>query len=985
METPTTVVRSGSDSAAAPAAQYRLCTLGGLALLHHDGTPHHGLGTRPRKLALLAYLALAKAPSTRDALVGLFWGDRDDDRARHSLRDALSHLRRILGADAVSRQADSVLLDPAAPIQVDALELLAAAAAGEHERVLELYTGPFLDAVHVPSSHAFEAWAQGVRSTLERHFLRACRAEAARLLEGGEAGSAAAVAERWVAAAPLDADAVCLWLEALAAPRTAESLRQASAAYDRYAARLARDFELAPDARVKHLASELSARLAAQVERERQDSATTAGHASLPDEATVAPATPRLVRRRWVRAPMALAVVGGAVVALAGAWYAGRRAAPGAPVAGVGGLAIAPLDNASGDTADAWLATGVQQMLAGALEREGSLSVVPPSRIRELGAHLDTIGAHALGARWLASGGVTRGAGVYVIDMSLRDLTTRRDAAHFVVRDTGLFAAVDAAAARLFSELQIEGGSMPIARIETRSLAAYRAFIDGLRLTAAGRPRAAIEALDAAIALDSGFVSALIARRRVLGEPRGEAQLDSAARLERAYERVRDLAPTFDRLELDAMLAFYRGERARAEAMADSLVTLYPRDPRAVLVATQSFMSHGEFAKAAQLLERSIAGIGQMPDGDLCTSCAFSNWLVSAYIHMGELARAEGVARRATIRHAGQPFAWGLLSSSLASRGAMREASAAAERAVQLAPDDGGYDVWRVQRLIEARRYAAADSAARRWRLDGRRERVASGVDIEMMLLRERGRFAAAALLADSARDWNLSILELLQHVQGNTLGRLRDGRSAAKVYEALSFHEGRPQPGVHAMLAPSSSARSFAWSHALLADALYLAGDVSRLDALADSIEVVGSTSYYGRDWRLHHHVRGLLDASAGRWEPAERHFTAARWGFVGWSRTSVELANAQLEQGRPLDAIQTLRGAYAAGVDGMGRYVPRSELDWWMARAFAAAGVRDSARMYGEFVRSAWKDADPSVRARLALLSSAAESPRTSASSTR
>jgi len=52
------------------------------------------------------------------------------------------------------------------------------------------------------------------------------------------------------------------------------------------------------------------------------------------------------------------------------------------------------------------------------------------------------------------------------------------------------------------------------------------------------------------------------------------------------------------------------------------------------------------------------------------------------------------------------------------------------------------------------------------------------------------------------------------------------------------------------------------------------------------------------------------------------------------------------------------------------MGRYTPISELDYWMARAFAQAGERDSARVYGDYVRSAWRDADPEIRQLLASL---------------
>ena len=119
--------------------RFRLVTLGRLALLDEDGRDEPSLVTRPRKLALLAWIALrAGRRATRDRLIGVFWGGRDADRARNSLSDALSHLRRSLGRDALCALADEVLLADRAPLAVDALELSAAAAAGDDERVTAL-------------------------------------------------------------------------------------------------------------------------------------------------------------------------------------------------------------------------------------------------------------------------------------------------------------------------------------------------------------------------------------------------------------------------------------------------------------------------------------------------------------------------------------------------------------------------------------------------------------------------------------------------------------------------------------------------------------------------------------------------------------------------------------------------------------------------------------------------------------------------------
>jgi hypothetical protein len=109
------------------------------------------------------------------------------------------------------------------------------------------------------------------------------------------------------------------------------------------------------------------------------------------------------------------------------------------------------------------------------------------------------------------------------------------------------------------------------------------------------------------------------------------------------------------------------------------------------------------------------------------------------------------------------------------------------------------------------------------------------------------------------------------------------------------------------------------------------------------------------------------MLLFAEGKPADAERMLRAGEWVAGGFTRTNVELARVQLAAHEPDAAIATLRDAYTAPVDAMGRYVTRSELDWWMSRAFAAANQRDSARVYAGFVRAAWKNAEPMVRAKL------------------
>jgi hypothetical protein len=237
------------------------------------------------------------------------------------------------------------------------------------------------------------------------------------------------------------------------------------------------------------------------------------------------------------------------------------------------------------------------------------------------------------------------------------------------------------------------------------------------------------------------------------------------------------------------------------------------------------------------------------------------------------------------------------------------------------------------------------------------------------MLLRERGRHLEAAKVLAEAMRRGVKGLDYAEGVRANSLARGGDVEGAMAIYARIAapLTSDATPAGRNA-----NDARRFAWSMALAADALYLAGrvDTVRFNALADSIEVIGARSNYGRDWRVHHHVRGLVAAAAGRWTDAERHFRSALWIPAGWTRTNIELARVLIAQRRSPGAVEVLREAYMGPLDGMARYAPRSELDFWMSRAFAADGQRDSARVYAAHARRAWGEAEPSVHRSLADL---------------
>src|SRR6187401_3250180 len=144
-----------------------LRTLGHIGL--YDGRRSDLLLAPGKPLALLIYLCLTPGRRiSRDFLLNLLWVDLEPDRARRALRQALFHLRRVLGEDALPGTEELTLV---ASVEVDRDVFLAAIEGGAIEPALDLYGGDFLPAFGVPGGVAFEHWADLERDRLRGAFL----------------------------------------------------------------------------------------------------------------------------------------------------------------------------------------------------------------------------------------------------------------------------------------------------------------------------------------------------------------------------------------------------------------------------------------------------------------------------------------------------------------------------------------------------------------------------------------------------------------------------------------------------------------------------------------------------------------------------------------------------------------------------------------------------------------------------------------------
>jgi DNA-binding SARP family transcriptional activator/TolB-like protein/Tfp pilus assembly protein PilF len=161
-----------------------------------------------KERGLLAVLAMAPGkPQSRDKLIGLLWSDREDKRARDSLKHAVLKLRSSLNGThppLIVADRDSVTLKQAA-VSVDVAEFERLIAEGTMEAfscASSIYQGDLLDGLDIRDP-AFEEWL-----VIERHRLHDVACEAlARLLDHQLAtrprDGAVATARRLVALDPL--------------------------------------------------------------------------------------------------------------------------------------------------------------------------------------------------------------------------------------------------------------------------------------------------------------------------------------------------------------------------------------------------------------------------------------------------------------------------------------------------------------------------------------------------------------------------------------------------------------------------------------------------------------------------------------------------------------------------------------------------------------------------------------------------------------
>jgi DNA-binding SARP family transcriptional activator len=159
-------------------------------------------GHQRRRLALLAVLAVSgEQGRSRDQLLGLFWPEVSQARARHSLEQLLYAIRTSLDDD-VFEGVNPLRLN-AACIESDVGSFAEALARGELEAAVAMHVGQFLEGFYLRDAPAFEQWMDAERGRIARSYTDALERLAKKSQDANDLAAAAWWHQKLIDADPL--------------------------------------------------------------------------------------------------------------------------------------------------------------------------------------------------------------------------------------------------------------------------------------------------------------------------------------------------------------------------------------------------------------------------------------------------------------------------------------------------------------------------------------------------------------------------------------------------------------------------------------------------------------------------------------------------------------------------------------------------------------------------------------------------------------
>lgn len=708
--------------------------------LNRDGREVRSVLAQPKRTALLAYLVLARPRGfrRRDELLGVFWPERPEDRARNALSQALHMLRRSLGAEAIESRGQAEVGIPTGALSCDAVRFEDALEEGDRERALELYRGELFEGFHLSDTPAFERWLQTERERLRRRAKEA----AVELAERAEEEAAWVEAVRWarraLEIAPADERAARHLMRGLGrSGNRAGALK----AYEALAVRLDRILGVEPSPETRTLADAIregkDVPLPDDVEEPAKapvagGSRTDAGEEPTPEPPGAPSGTtpplgeqprtgggrPAKSGRSWRVAVGGAAVValGVAMAALVGGWNPTGGDGSSVPD---GSIAVLPFEDL-GEAEPGVFTEGLHDDLLTRLSSVSGLDVISRTavqRYRDTRMTLDEI-ARELDVRWILEGGVQEMGDQIQVNAQLVDPRTEAHAWAESYRRAltadSLFDLQTEIATEIVGALETRLGPAERARVErapTGDLAAFRLYVRGrsqMDTRTREGMRRAVDYFERAVRLDSTYALAWsgLADTRALMVVYGYASRDTLLqRAATAAERALSLDP--DLAEAHTSMGLIHDVRSESPAAIREYrraLELKPSYARASYWLGLELQDLGRLAEARAPLLRAVELDPMSP--------VYHNGLLSWYLWMDSLEKALEEARKHD-EFGDQPAAPSRGGEVLALMGRLPEARAHLLRAVERTETGTMAHVWARLRLAETLARMGEDSEAR--------------------------------------------------------------------------------------------------------------------------------------------------------------------------------------------------------------------------------------------------------------------------------
>lgn len=215
-----------------------------------------------RKVEGLFYYICVKKRITRDEAVSIFWADCDETNARKNLRDALYHIKKILGSEVIQLDGNTFIsLNQSIRIRIDIDQ-----AEGD---ILNHYKGEFLNYFYIKNCLEFENWMDDYRRAQRERYLTAAEKEAERAVRDRNPAEAIRFAGKLIEIYHLDES---FYRKIIAFLVEEGEYSAAVTLYQKLSQALKQDLEIEPEDETKALIEQvlvLRKKVAEHAERER--------------------------------------------------------------------------------------------------------------------------------------------------------------------------------------------------------------------------------------------------------------------------------------------------------------------------------------------------------------------------------------------------------------------------------------------------------------------------------------------------------------------------------------------------------------------------------------------------------------------------------------------------------------------------------------------------------------------------------------------